>query len=128
MPEPSRIQQINAHGDIISAYPTKTYNFALTTTSPVTIHTPAASKIFLVYSFWYANVTATSLQIKIDSGTTLISTINLLNVITATEFFRNGGVPILIGRAIGEALTLELSATGDVQGGLTLGEGKVRGS
>lgn len=120
------IDRIVGPGDVLQTYPIGTYTRLVTSTTASALFTPSGSKVFLVYHYHIVRVGSGTNNLQVRSAATNIGIFNP-GAAGAHPAFASSVIPLLIGRAVGEALNLAVSAADTILVTMTVGEGTVRG-
>lgn len=99
-------------GHIQSAQVVQTANVDISVVGDNTIYTTPGSKRFVVYQLYLQNQNAALTAFTIKSGANVIGTHRLEIVATLNSILIlwNSGLPVLVGRADGEDLIINVSA------------------
>ena len=126
-----RQQRATAFADLDIAYAITTIDLGFVSTggNTTTLYTPTSpGAVFVIYSLWMSNHDAVNpITVELRSNATDIARFNL--PISAATYgtikydLHNNGIPILIGRVVGDPLVIEgISAAGSITGYLSVGE------
>ena len=100
--------------------------------SGVTVYSPSVSKIFVVYKIHLVNgfapVTAVEVGLKFRSASTAIGWYDVAKATTVNGrliLHHLEGLPVFVGRAIGEDFVIDTDGKDEVRGWAQMGEARV---